>query len=157
MRQFLRFLRHWRTWLGLFLLVVMISIAIATPILAPQEDPAAPQNFQRIGSSSDLTPHPPNAKALLGTLSGQYDVLFTLLWGLRQAFQFGLSVMLITAVFGILFGATSAYLGGSANNVLMRLPDAFLTFPILAAIVFMRQIITIMLQGTDAFLMVGNP
>lgn len=155
MKRWLRFLRHWRNWLGLFLLMVMVGMAIATPVLAPQPDPASPQNLHQIGSETDKTPHPPSEEAVLGTLSGQYDVLFTLLWGLRQAFQFGLTVTLITGAFGVLYGAGSAYLGGLANNVMMRIADAFLSFPVLAAIVFMIQIRGILLEKTG-FLTSGN-
>jgi len=148
MKRHLHFLRHWRNWLGLLFLVVLAGAAIATPSLAPQEHPDNPHNFQQIGRGSDSRPHPPSDEAVLGTLSGQYDVMYTLLWGLRQAFQFGLSVTLITALFGVIYGAVSAYLGGMANNVLMRIADAFLTFPVLAAIVFMHQILVILLEGT---------
>jgi peptide/nickel transport system permease protein len=129
----------------------MIGLAIATPYVAPQEDPANPQNFQKIGRGSDTLPRPPNEKALLGTLSGQFDVMYTLLWGLRQALFFGISVTLITATFGVLYGAISGYLGGLANNVMMRVADAFLAFPILAAIVFMNQIIVILLDKAGIF------
>jgi len=146
MKRGVYFVRHWRNWVGLLFLAYLAGMAIAAPYLAPQDDPSNPQIFQRIGKVTDLLPHPPSEKALLGTLSGQYDVYFTVVWGLRQAFLFGLSVSLIAAVFGILYGATSAYLGGLANNVMMRIADAFLTFPVLAAIVFMSQIIAVILQ-----------
>jgi peptide/nickel transport system permease protein len=129
----------------------MIGLAIATPYVAPQEDPANPQNFQKIGRGSDTLPRPPNEKALLGTLSGQFDVMYTLLWGLRQALFFGISVTLITATFGVLYGAISGYLGGMTNNVMMRVADAFLAFPVLAAIVFMNQIVVILLDKAGIF------
>ncbi len=152
MRRLLRYLRHWRNWLGIALLVVLLGVALATPSLVPQANPLNPVTFKQIGNAVDAIPKPPNAKALLGTLSGQYDVLFTLLWGLRQAFTFGLSVTIITATFGVLYGATSAYLGGQANNILMRIADAFLAVPVLAAIVFMRQILVILLAQTGVIL-----
>jgi peptide/nickel transport system permease protein len=152
MRPLLRYLRHWRNWLGIALLTVMLGVAIATPSLVPQDNPSNPVIFKQIGRGVDAIPKPPSDKALLGTLSGQYDVLFTLLWGLRQAFTFGLSVTIITATFGVLYGAASAYLGGQANNVLMRIADAFLAVPVLAAIVFMRQILVILLEQTGVIL-----
>ncbi len=148
----LRRIRNWRHWLGISLIGMLAVLAIATPILAPQPDPSNPQVWRQVGHIMDKTPHPPNEKALLGTLSGQYDVLFTLLWGLRQAFLFGLSVTLITAAFGILYGAFSAYLGGLTNNLMMRIADAFLTFPLLAAIVFMSQIIVVILNASDPYM-----
>ncbi len=142
---------HWRNWLGPILLAYLAGLAIAAPLVAPQKDSANPQVWQQVGRPSDPVPHPPSDSALLGTLPNQYDVFFTLIWGLRQAFQFGLSVTLIAAVFGILYGATSAYLGGFINNVMMRIADAFLAFPVLAAIVFMSQIMTITLTQAGYF------
>lgn len=152
MKPGVSFLHRWRSWLGLVLLAYLAGMAIAAPYLAPQADPSNPQVFQRVGKATDPVPHPPNEKALLGTLSKQYDVWFTVVWGLRQAFQFGLSVTIVAAAFGILYGATSAYLGGVTNNVMMRVADAFLTFPVLAAIVFMSQIIGVLLKATGAYI-----
>jgi peptide/nickel transport system permease protein len=146
MKRFFHFIRQWRNWLGLLLLLILGGLAIATPKLAPQKDPANPQIWQQVGRPSDPIPHPPSSTALLGTLPNQYDVFFTLLWGLRQAFRFGVMVTLVTSAFGILYGASSAYFGGTANNLMMRIADAFLTFPILAAIVFMSQLIAIILN-----------
>lgn len=147
---------HWRNWLGPVLLVYLAGIAIAAPYLAPQKNPGQPQILQQVGRSTDAVPHPPSSQALLGTLSGQYDVWFTLVWGLRQAFLFGLMVTLITATFGILFGGVSAYFGGLANNVMMRITDAFMAFPVIAVIVFIRQIIVIMLNGLGAWFSPGG-
>lgn len=152
MRRLAGYLRHWRNWVGLLLLAVMIGIAIATPNIVPQVNPSSPLVFKQIGRGTDAVPKAPNEKAFLGTLSGQYDVLFTLLWGLRQAFIFGLSVTLVTATFGVLYGAASAYMGGRANNILMRIADAFLAFPVLAAVVFLRQLLVIFLNETGIIL-----
>jgi len=145
------FFRHWRNWLGPVLIVILAGMALAAPRLAPQEDPSNPQTLLQVGSSTDSLPHPPSTHALLGTLSGQYDVWFTLIWGLRQAFQFGLMVTIITAIFGIIYGGISAYFGGFVNNLMMRIADAFMAIPVIAAIVFIRQIIVILLDSMGAW------
>jgi peptide/nickel transport system permease protein len=152
MRRVWRFLHNWRNWVGVLLISFIIGLAIVTPLLAPQEDPANPQYLHQVGRSTDTVPRPPSEKALLGTLPRQYDVFYSLLWGLRQAIGFGLSVSLVAASFGVIYGATSAYLGGLANNVMMRITDAFLTVPVLAAVVFMRQIIVVLLEKTGILL-----
>ena len=153
MKRASSFFRRWRNWLGIILIAILALLAIAAPLLAPQDDPANPQVFQRVGKGSDTLPHPPDQSALLGTLTGQYDVWFSLLWGLRQAFQFGLTVTLVTAGFGVIYGAISGYLGGFTNNLMTRISDAFMAVPILAVIVFIRQIIVILLENTGAFLL----
>ena len=152
MKKALRFFLYWRNWLALLLTAGLIGLAAAAPYLAPQEDPENPQLFKQLGKGFDKTPHPPTAESPLGTLPGELDVYFTLVWGLRQALQFGLSVTLITGAFGVLYGASSGYLGGLTNNVLMRIADAFLAFPVLPAIIFVRQIIGSLMQQTGAVL-----
>ena len=137
--------RAWRHWVGPLMLLVVLGVAAAAPRLAPQADPTQPQDFSQVGRGSDTTPHPPNGQAILGTLPMQYDVYYSLVWGLRQALHFGLLVTTLTGVFGMLYGALSGYLGGWVNNLLMRIADAFLAFPVLAAVVFVRQIMTILI------------
>jgi ABC-type dipeptide/oligopeptide/nickel transport system permease subunit len=156
MKRRLRFFRNWRNWLGLLVLVLLAVLAAITPQIYPQEDPANPQLFRQVGSDLDNQPHPPGGEAVLGTLPRQYDVMFTLLWGLRQAFNFGLLATLITGSFGIFYGAVSGYLGGLSNNIMMRIADAFLAFPLLAAIVFIQQIINILMINTGAYYVPGN-
>jgi peptide/nickel transport system permease protein len=151
MKRCRTFFRHWRNWLGPILLVYLAAIAIAAPNIAPQEDPSNPQTLLQVGDNTDTLPHPPSVQALLGTLSGQYDVWFTLIWGLRQAFQFGLMVTIITAVFGIIYGGISAYFGGLVNNVMMRIADAFMAIPVIAIIVFVQQIIIILMTNLGAW------
>ena len=153
MKRALAFFHRWRNWLGIVLIAILALLAIAAPLLAPQDDPANPQVFQRVGKGTDTLPHPPDQSAWLGTLTGQYDVWFSLLWGLRQAFQFGLTVTLVTAGFGVVYGAISGYVGGFTNNLMTRISDAFMAVPILAVIVFIRQIIVILLENSGAFLM----
>jgi peptide/nickel transport system permease protein len=151
MTRWKSYFSHWRNWLSLALLAILAGMALAAPRLAPQENPNNPQTLQQVGRGTDSLPHPPSPQALLGTLSGQYDVWFTLIWGLRQAFQFGLIVTIITAIFGILYGGISAYFGGIVNNFMMRITDAFMAIPIIAIIVFIRQIIVILLNNLGAF------
>lgn len=156
MRRALRFLRYWRNWLTMVMLIGLIGLAAAAPYLAPQEDPENPQIFRRMGKGFDKTPHPPTTESPLGTLPGELDVYFTLVWGLRHALKFGFTVTMTTGLFGVLYGAASGYIGGLANNILMRIADAFLAFPILPAIIFTRQIIGALMQQTGAQLIRGS-
>jgi peptide/nickel transport system permease protein len=59
-----------------------------------------------------------------------------------------LTVALITASFGVVIGAASAYLGGMANNIIMRVTDAFLAFPIIVGVVFFQQFILLLIDAT---------
>jgi peptide/nickel transport system permease protein len=66
-------------------------------------------------------------------------VLYTLVWGARSAFRFGLGVTLTTAAIGLVVGLVSGYVGGTFGNVTMRVTDAFLAFPVIAAVWVIQQ------------------
>jgi peptide/nickel transport system permease protein len=100
-----------------------------------------------VGSASDNTPRPPNRKSILGTLPGQIDVYHALVWGTREAMQFGLLVAAGAFIFGVLFGAVAGYAGGVINSVMMRIADAFLAFPVLAGVVFLQQLVAVTIES----------
>ena len=144
MRRSRRFFSSRQNILGVGLVIFFLFIAIAAPVLAPPEDPTSPSSFKVVGRVSDMQPHPPSANAWLGTNSEQEDVFYTLVWGTRDALKFGLLVTIVTASSGILFGAFSAYFGSLTNNLMMRLSDAFLAFPVIAGVVLFRQLLVIL-------------
>jgi len=139
MRRYSKFFSHKQNWLGLIIVLIFVAVAIAAPAISPQT-PDDLGYFKRVGQFSDLTPHPPSQVAKFGTLPGQFDVFHTLVWGTRNALQFGLLVALLSAFIGIIFGAVSGYAGGIVNNVMMRISDAFLAFPVIAGVVFLQQL-----------------
>jgi peptide/nickel transport system permease protein len=90
-------------------------------------------------------PTPPSSFALLGTLpiaSGNIheEVYKMVVWGSNSALKFGLIVSLTTNLFGVLVGAASGYFWGWANNLTMRVTDAFLTFPVIAGVALFQSI-----------------
>ena len=138
MRRFSSFLAHWQNLLGLAIVLFFIILAVFAPYLAP-----LPTEITRKHMGS--VPTPPGLLALLGTLpiaSGNIhaDVFKMVVWGSNSALKFGLIVSLITNLFGVLVGAASGYFGGWANNLTMRVTDAFLTFPIVAGVALFQTI-----------------
>lgn len=142
MRRWRNFFSHWENWLGLFLILLFLAGAVFAPIISP-EDPKHPGAFKQVGRASDFVPHPPTQDVILGTLPGQYDVFHTLIWGMRDAMRFGLLVALGSSLIGIFLGSASGYAGGFINSLMMRIADAFLTFPPLAGVVFIQQLVGI--------------
>lgn len=121
-------------------------VSLAAPLIS-QPNKTTQGAFKKVGRSTDFTPHPPSEKAILGTLPGQIDVFHALIWGARGAMTFGLSVALGAFLFGSIFGAVSGYMGGAVNNLMMRIADAFLTFPVLAGVVFLQQIVALTIES----------
>jgi peptide/nickel transport system permease protein len=149
MRVWRRFLSHWQNWLGLLLVVGFVFVAIAAPVLSP-EDPDNPGPIKSIGRATDHRPRPPSEEAPLGTLPGQISIYHSLVWGTRSAVSFGLAVTAFTAVVGVLIGTTSAYFGGLYNDLMMRFTDAFLAFPVIAGVVLIQQLVSITLYTAGA-------
>jgi peptide/nickel transport system permease protein len=146
MRALRFFLSRWQNWLGLVIVLTFAVTALAAPLLSPPNK-TTQGAFKKVGRQSDLKPHPPTETSPLGTLPGQIDVYHALVWGAREAMQFGLLVALGAFIFGSFFGAIAGYSGGMVNNLMMRIADAFLTFPVLAGVVFLQQIVAVTIES----------
>ncbi len=156
MRALRRFRSQWQNWLGLLLVLSFVLVAAAAPLLSP-EDPDNPGPVKVVGRATDYRPRPPSPEAPLGTLPGQVSVYHSLVWGTRSAFRFGLSVAGLTALVGVLIGVTSAYFGSRFNDIVMRITDAFLSFPVIAGVVFIQQLANILLYDAGVRVFVPNP
>lgn len=141
-----RFLKRWQNWLGIILTVGFVVIAITAPLLS-QSNPDEPGSIKVVGKFYNFIPQPPSADAPLGTLPGQVSVSHSLIWGARSALIFGVSVAVLSVLFGSIIGAISAYFGGWLNQLLMWITDSFMTFPLIAAVVLIRQLITIIIDS----------
>lgn len=147
MRLLRRFFSRWQNWVSFLLILTYAGVAIAAPYLAPL-DPENPEVFVRVGRATEGEPQPPDQKAVLGMLPFGIDVFHPLVWGSRDALQFGLIVTISTAVFGVLYGAVSGFAGNRLGNLLIRISDSFLAFPPIAGLVFLQQL----LLSTVAFM-----
>jgi peptide/nickel transport system permease protein len=142
MKRLYRFLSDRQNQRALTIVAFYILVAVYAPTLAPPDNPDEPSVFKVVGRSTDHTPHPPGNGTLLGTLPGQADVFYTLVWGTRHALHLGLVAALTTGCLGVLVGAISGYVGGTANHLLLRVTDAFLTFPMIAGMYLFREVMT---------------
>ena len=160
MRRWHFFFSRGQNWLGFLLVLVFLAVAIAAPILSPM-DPVHPDIFQRVGQTRserlDVQPHPPSEIAPLGTLPYQYDIYHALVWGARSALVFGLVVVSFSGLFGVIFGAVAGYAGGITNTIMMRVSDAFLSFPVIAGVVFLQQLVAITVEAMGGMYIFNVP
>ncbi len=115
-----QFPRHRAAMAGVICLVLICLAAVLAPLIAPY-DPV------QIKLSAKL--QPPSLEHLMGTDHFGRDVFSRLLYGGRTSLSVGLLVVAFAFVLGVPLGLVSGYLGGRVDNLLMRLVDAFLTFP----------------------------
>jgi peptide/nickel transport system permease protein len=120
---------------GLLIVLAFAAVALAAPLLLPPGETDNPYQIPRFGYSPE--PTPPDAEHPLGLLPKQYDILYGLVWGTRIAFQMGLGVTLARLAIGVVVGLVSGYVGRWVDALIMRLIDAFLSFPIMAAAMVM--------------------
>ena len=104
-------------------LVILLAICL-TAALAPW---VAPYDPIQIKLSMKLKP--PSFEHLMGTDHFGRDIFSRMLYGGRTSLSVGLLVVGFAFILGVPLGLASGYFGGKVDNALMRLVDAFLTFP----------------------------
>jgi peptide/nickel transport system permease protein len=73
----------------------------------------------------------PSGSFLLGTDRFGRDILSRVILGTRTTLLIASTSTLLALLLGITFGATSAFFGGRADNIMMRINDIFMSFPTL--------------------------
>ena len=133
-----RLMSRWQSIITIIAVLIIIIIATAAPILAPNANPAGSPWFKVICERITCFPEPPSIKLPLGSIK-EFDVYHTLIWGFRQSLIFGLLTAFITAFIGTTLGLASAYYGGWLDRIIMRMCDAFFAFPIVAGVALFAQ------------------
>jgi peptide/nickel transport system permease protein len=78
---------------------------------------------------------------LLGTDHVGRDVLSRLIFGARVSMIVGITAVLVAGGIGTLLGIVSGYLGGWADQVVMRITDTWLALPALTFAIFLAAIV----------------
>ncbi len=117
------------TIIGASIILFFLILAIFAPLLAPPPRPFDPYLMPHKGW--DMTPSPPSADNWLGTLPSQYDILYGIIWGTRNAFRIGLAVVAANLIVGLILGALAGYFGGIVDEIIMRIADIFYAIPTL--------------------------
>jgi peptide/nickel transport system permease protein len=135
-----RFSRNRLSVIGAGTILLLITISILAPFIAPY-DPTAIDVHNVLSSPSKEHP--------LGTDELGRDLLSRIIWGSRVSLKVGFVAVGIAILIGISIGALAGFYGGLIDAVLMRFVDIMLAFPtfflILAVISILEQnIFTIM-------------
>jgi peptide/nickel transport system permease protein len=123
--------------IGLLIILGYLVVAVMAPVLAPPtgDYPEFPYIIPRDGYK-DL-PLPPNPDHPLGTLPDQYDIYYGIIWGTRRAFIIGIAITFGRAFIGVILGLISGYYKGILSSSIMRVTDAFMSMPSIAAAALM--------------------
>ena len=123
--------------IGLLIILGFLVVAVIAPVLAPPtgDFPELPYIIPRDGYKD--YPLPPAPDHPLGTLPDQYDIYYGIIWGTRRAFVLGISITFGRALIGIILGLISGYYKGFLSSSIMRVTDAFMSMPSIAAAALM--------------------
>ncbi|MCI0652390.1 MAG: ABC transporter permease [Planctomycetes bacterium] len=77
----------------------------------------------------------------LGTDAKGRDVLARVIWGSRTSILVALAAALCSLLIGVTYGATSGYLGGRADNLMMRIVDVLYSVPFIFVVIFLITIV----------------
>ncbi|MBI2934457.1 MAG: ABC transporter permease [Chloroflexi bacterium] len=149
--------------LGLWFIVFLAVVALIGPLFTPDaaEVNFPDKNLPPVGFPFEQSTYDPATgkatiqevygtwKHPLGTDDKGRDLLAMLISGIRVSLIVGLSGTAIAVFLGTVIGVTSAYLGGWADNVIMRFTDIMMTFPW-----FLLLLLIIYLYGSSLALII---
>ncbi|MFW6038680.1 MAG: ABC transporter permease [Candidatus Saliniplasma sp.] len=118
----LRFKRNKLALFGGSVIIFLILMAIFAPLISPY-DPYTINVYNRRESPS--WEHP------LGTDNKGRDTLSRLMYGSRVALFIGILIVAISGGIGVTLGLIAGTMGGWIDEVIMRVVDTFMAFPVL--------------------------
>jgi peptide/nickel transport system permease protein len=105
---------------GLGIVLLVLLCALFAPLLSP---------YSPTSQQVSIARQAPTAAHLLGTDENGRDILSRVIFGSRVSLQAGLISVGLALLFGVSLGLLAGYFRGKADNVLMRMMDALLSFP----------------------------
>lgn len=127
--------------IGLVILLVMITVALLAPWIAPYSYEAQDLN---LGAA------PPSIRHWLGTDIFGRDLLTRIMYGSRVSLAVGFLATAVSLIIGVAWGTISGYSGGRTDSIMMRIVDIlyalpFIIFVILLMVVFGRNLFLLFL------------
>jgi len=121
---------------GAIILLILITLAILAPLIAPY-----PYAYQDL----DLGASPPSSAHLLGTDVLGRDLLSRILYGARISLLVGFIATTVALFIGVSWGIIAGYFGGKVDSIMMRIVDVlyglpFIIFIILLMVIFGRNL-----------------
>ena len=109
--------------IGVTLVLLMVLTAVVAPLVIPADFATRMTMTARL--------RPPSALHWLGTDQLGRDLLYRVMLGARTSLMIAAAAVAISLVLGLPLGMISGFYRGRIDNVLMRLVDTLLSFPVL--------------------------
>lgn len=114
-----RFRQNRLAMVGLVFMVLVLLVAIFSPLIAPSSITERSSEFRQ----------GPSAAHWFGTDAIGRDVFSRIVYGARVSMRIGLGATAMALVIGLLLGAVVGFFGGWRDTLVMRLTDVFLSIP----------------------------
>jgi len=130
-RSFALLRESWVGMIGAGIVVFWVLVALLAPILAPFEPNATLVPFQKPGAEFAGNEEVSAGTFLLGTDHIGRDILSRIIWGSRTVLFYAPLATICAYTVGILMGLAAGYYRGWVDDVLSRVSDIILSFPVL--------------------------
>ncbi len=111
--------KHPYITISIIILSILIFLSIFAPVLT---------DYNPVRNDARNRLQPPSSEHLLGTDQFGRDIFTRILYGLRTSIEIGISVVILTIIFGGIIGIAAGYYP-ALDKVIMRVLDAMMAFP----------------------------
>jgi peptide/nickel transport system permease protein len=104
---------------SIIILFILIFLSLFAPVLT---------DYSPVRNNARNRLQPPSREHLLGTDQFGRDIFTRILYGLRTSIEIGISVVILTIIFGGIIGIAAGYYP-YLDKIIMRVLDAMMAFP----------------------------
>lgn len=129
-----RILRQHNAMAGIIILGSLVLVALFADVIAPYDPVEVLIGVENVGKRAAPCIHLLGCPAdqpqhIMGTDGNVRDVFSRVVFGARISLSVGFGAVTFAITMGTLLGAVAGYLGGWADNVIMRILDVLMAFP----------------------------
>jgi ABC-type dipeptide/oligopeptide/nickel transport system permease subunit len=143
LKSFALLRESWVGMVGTALILFWVLVAIFAPLLAPFDPNSSIQPFAKPGAAALNG----SGTFWLGTDHIGRDIMSRIIWGSRTVLIYAPLATLSAYTVGILMGLAAGYRGGWVDDILSRIGDIILSFPVL--VLYIIVIATIGASGMN--------
>jgi ABC-type dipeptide/oligopeptide/nickel transport system permease subunit len=143
LKSFALLRESWVGMVGTALILFWVLVAIFAPLLAPFDPNSSIQPFAKPGAAALNG----SGTFWLGTDHIGRDIMSRIIWGSRTVLVYAPLATLSAYTVGILMGLAAGYRGGWVDDILSRIGDIILSFPVL--VLYIIVIATIGASGMN--------
>ncbi|MEQ1763042.1 MAG: ABC transporter permease [Pyrinomonadaceae bacterium] len=133
-----RLLKNKLAVFGLVVLAIMVLLVTAGPPIFTGLTGYTADAFPAGGDL--MKSFPPSLQHPMGTDEGGRDIFARVLQGGRISLAVGIISTIVSLIVGVSYGAVAGYLGGSIDNVMMRIVDIIYAIPYILVVIVLLSV-----------------